>query len=714
MADLDPLFFPKSIAVIGASNRPLTIGHRIVSNLLDNGFTGKVTPVNPKATPILDLASAPSILDVEGDVDLAHVIVKRSLVPRVLLDCAKKGVKVCIVNTSGFKEMGPEGVVAEQEIVAIAKEHGIRLFGPNCQGVMNTDPSVSLYSNFTFAEMTPGHISMVCQGGGVAEVINNYFGMHRVGQRMYASNGNACDISIPEILEYYGDDYDCHAIVLHVESFANPAEFLERVRPVAAKKPILALKSGTTPEGARAVSSHTGGLMAADTVTDVIFDKCGILRFRSLGELCEAAQGFATQPIPRGNRIGMVTNAGSPAIIITDEAIGAGLQVPDLTEASKDRLREKLQAIASIANPIDMAATASGPEFSASLAALVDDPNLDAAVICFMTPFFVDTLSIADAIVEQAQRTDKTLIAVAMTNPGGKPEWSETVDRVRAAGVPVYYFPATAAKVLHHMDRFRRLRERPSAATSALGSAQNAIPQAELAVDGDAARAILAAAKPGPDGFMDPADVSALMAAYDIPFATEGRGTTWAEVQEAATKVGYPVVLKAEAPTLIHKTESKAVVLNLTDEASLQTAHGELVSRLGDDHDLTFLVQKYQASGLEVIIGGAAAQGLGSMVMFGLGGVHVELFKDVVFKLAPLSTPEAEELIDAITSAPLLAGYRGQPAVDRAALVDVLLRVSRLLADHPSIEELDCNPVMLFPEGTPPAVVDARIKLAPR
>jgi acetate---CoA ligase (ADP-forming) len=708
MADLDPLFFPKSIAVIGASNRPLTIGHRIVSNLLDNGFTGKVTPVNPKATPILDLTSAPSILEVEGDVDLAHVIVKRSLVPMVLRDCAKKGVKVCIVNTSGFKEMGPEGVAAEQEIVAIAKEHGIRLFGPNCQGVMNTDPSVSLYSNFTFAEMTAGHISMVCQGGGVAEVINNYFGMNRVGQRMYASNGNACDISIPEILEYYGDDDDCHAIVLHVESFADPAEFLERVRPVAAKKPILALKSGTTPEGARAVSSHTGGLMAADTVTDVIFDKCGILRFRSLGELCEAAQAFATQPIPRGNRIGMVTNAGSPAIIITDEAIGAGLRVPDLAEASKDALREKLQSIASIANPIDMAATASGPEFAASLQALVDDPNLDAAVICFMTPFFVDTLSIADAIVEQAQRTDKTLIAVAMTNPGGKPEWSETVKRVRDAGVPVYYFPATAAKVLYHMDRFRKLRERPAASTSASDTAQT------LQVDVDAARSILGSAKPGPDGFMDPAEVSALLAAYDIPFAPEARGTTWAEVQSAATHVGYPVVLKAEAPTLIHKTESGAVVLNITDAASLEAAHSDLRDRLGDSHDLTFLVQKYQAQGLEVIVGGVAAQGLGSMVMFGLGGVHVEIFKDVAFKLAPLSTPEAEELLDAITSAPLLAGYRGQPAVDRPALVDVLLRVSRLLADHPEIEELDCNPVVVFPAGTPPAVVDARIKLAPR
>lgn len=699
MANLDPLFFPNNIAVIGASNRPLTIGHRIVSNLLDNGFTGKVYPVNPKATPILEQEAFPSILEVPGEVDLAHVIVRNTQVGPVLEDCAKKGVKVCIVNTSGFKETGAAGAALEQELVVIAKRTGLRLFGPNCQGVMNTDPKVSLYSNFTFAEMSPGHISMVCQGGGVAEVINNYFGMNRVGQRMYASNGNACDISIPEILEYYGDDAQTHAIVLHVESFADPTEFLERVRPVAAKKPILALKSGTTPEGARAVSSHTGGLMAQDTVTDVLFDKCGVLRFTSLAELCEVAQAFATQPIPKGNRIGMVTNAGSPAIIVTDEAIHAGLKVPDLSDSSKAFLGEKLQAIASIANPIDMMATASGEEFGASLQALLDDPNLDAAVICFMTPFFVDTLAIADAVVQQAKRTDKTLIAVAMTNPGGKAEWRETVDRVRSAGVPVYYFPASAARVLHHMDRFRRLRDRPQAAPPA------------LRVNTAEAKSLLAGAKTGPDGFLQPGDVSRLLAAYDIPAALERRGTSWDEVRQAAAQIGYPVVLKAEAPTLIHKTESGAVILDIAEDATLEAAHAQLQKRLSDVPELGFLIQKYLARGTEVIVGGARAAGLGSMIMFGLGGIHVELFKDVVFKLAPLSRPEAREMIESITSAPLLSGFRGQPAVDQGALVEILLKVSRMLADHPELEELDLNPVMLFPEGTAPAVVDARIKV---
>ena len=699
MADLNNLFRPKGIAIIGASNRPFTIGHRIMTNLQTYGFKGPITPVNPKGGEILGVEVAKSIKEVPHDVDLAHVIVRNTLVAQTLRDCAEKGVKVCIVNTSGFKELNEEGAKMEQEIVAIGKELGIRLFGPNCQGVMNTDPEVSLYSNFTFARMTPGHVSMVCQGGGVAEVINNYFGMNNIGQRMYASPGNACDISIPEILEFYGDDPGTHVIVLHMESFADPQEFLDKVPAIASKKPVLALKSGTTVEGARAVSSHTGGLMEQDTVTDVLFDKCGVLRFANLGELCDTAAAFATQPVPKGDRVGMVTNAGSPAIIVTDEAVKAGLKVPDLTESSKEFLREKLQAIASIANPIDMMATAAEAEFGASLKVLVEDRNLDSVVVCFMTPFFVDTQGIAKAVETYAARTDRTMIAVAMTDPGGKEEWRETVERVKQAGLPVYYFPEDAARVLYHMNRFRSLRDRPREAAP------------KLAVDKNAARGLIQGAKRSKDGFVSPEDASAILKAYGIPMVEEHRGATFNELKDAARKMKYPVVLKAEAPTLVHKTESFAVVLNINNEAELRGAFDDLYARLKGVEDLSYLLQNQLVGGLEVIVGGARAPKLGSMIMFGLGGVNVEVFKDVVFKLAPLCRPEAEEMLSEIKSTTLLDGFRGQPAVDRGALVEVLLKISALLHDHPEIEELDLNPVMAFPEGQPAVVVDARIKL---
>ena len=699
MADLDALFFPKGIAIIGASNRPMTIGNRVMTNLIRYGYPGPIHPVNPKDDTVLDRKAYKSVAEVPDAIDLVHIIVRNTLVPRVLEDCAEKGVKVAIVNASGFRETGEEGAELERQMVAQAKKLGIRLFGPNCQGVMNSDPSVSLYSNFTFAQMNPGHVSIVAQGGGVAEVINNYFGMNKIGQRFYASNGNACDISIPEIIEYYGDDEQTHVIVLHVESFADPDEFLQRVAPVAAKKPILALKSGSTPEGARAVSSHTGGLMAADTSTDVLFDKCGILRFASLAELCETAAAFNGQPVPRGDRIGMVTNAGSPAIIVTDEAIKAGLKVPDLAESSKDALRKNLQAIASIANPIDMMATASGDEFGHSLQALLDDPNIDAAVVCFMTPFFVDTAGIAAAIQEKASATDKTLIAVAMTNPDEKPEWKTTVETVRAAGVPVYYFPEVAARTLAHMNRFRVLRDRTRPALPDLG------------VDKTEASKILAASTPGPDGFLPVADVSALLSAYGIPVAEERRAKDLDGLRKAAAELGYPVVLKAEAAELVHKSDAGGVALNLANETALEAAFTAMADKLKKHADLTYLLQRHLQAGLEVIIGGAAAAGAQKMVMFGLGGVHVEVLRDVTFKLAPLCAPEADEMLAALRGAALLDGVRGQPGVDKAALADALLRVSALLADHPTIAELDINPLLAYPAGQPAVAVDARIRV---
>ncbi len=699
MSSLDPLFRPRSIAIIGASGRTYTIGNRIMQNLERYGFRGAVVPVNPKGGEILGKKVYASILDVPGEIDMVHVIVRNKYVAPTLEDCAAKGVKVAIVNTSGFKETGARGAELEQQLVEIGRRTGLRIFGPNCQGVMNSDPAVSLYSNFTFATLRPGHVSIVAQGGGVAEVINNYFGMNDIGQRMYASNGNACDISIPEIIEYYGQDEGTRVIVLHVESIADPAEFLERVRPVAARKPVLALKSGTTPEGARAVSSHTGGMLEQDTLSQVLFDKCGVLQFTKLSELCEAAQAFACQPVPRGDRVGMVTNAGSPAIIVTDECIQAGLKVPPLAESSRAMLGEKLQAIASVANPIDMMATAGGEEFGVSLQALVDDPGLDSAVICFMTPFFVDTLGIAGAIEEQAARTHKTLIAVAMTNPDEQPAWRRTIERVRAAGLPVFYFPESAARVLSHMERFRQLRDRPQLAPPA------------LEVDRARAATVLDRARLGPEGFLAQTQVSELLAAYGLPLVAERRAGSWDELRSAASQLGYPLVLKAEAPSLVHKTDAGAVVLGLDSEAALQRAWSRLDHQLQGTPDLAWLLQRMAAPGLEVIVGGARAQGLGSMVMFGLGGVHVEVFKDALFKLAPLDRSEAEAMLDGIAASALLRGVRGQPGVDREALIDVLLRVSRLLADHPRIEELDLNPVLAYPVGQPPCAVDARIKL---
>ena len=331
---LDSLFRPRSVAVIGASTRELHIGNRIVRNLLDFGFTGPVYPINPKADEIQGIKAYGSILDVPTDVDVVHMVIPARFVPLAIDDCGRKAVKFVILNGGGFAETGPEGEAIERDCLSRAKEHGIRIFGPNCQGIINTDPSVRAYCNFTFTRPDVGSISIVALSGGVAEVIHQAFSEMGIGTRMYASNGNACDVTIPEILRYYGEDEGTRVIVLYVEGLRDPTRFLEVAREVAAKKPILAMKAGRTKEGAKAAASHTGGLAEVDLATDLIFEKAGVLSFRDEGELCEAAMAFATQPIPRGNRVGMITNTGGPAVIAIDVLVAAGLEAPPLSEGA--------------------------------------------------------------------------------------------------------------------------------------------------------------------------------------------------------------------------------------------------------------------------------------------------------------------------------------------------------------------------------------------
>jgi acetyltransferase len=692
---LDPLFKPRSVAIIGASARPYTIGHRILTNLMEHGFTGPLFPVNPKGGTIHNLMVYRSIIEIPSEVDLAHIIVKNTLVKPVLVDCAEKGVRVAIVNTSGFSETGPEGLALEEELVATARELGIRVFGPNCQGVMNTDPAVSLYSNFTFARMVPGHISILAQGGGVAEIINNYFGMNEIGTRMYASNGNASDISIPEILAYYGDDPETRVIVLHVESFRRPARFLEVAREVAHRKPILALKSGYTEEGARAVSSHTGGMMGRDTTSDILFERAGVLRFNDLTSLCETAKAFECQPVPRGPRVGIVTNAGSPAIVATDEVVRYGLVIPPLSDRSADVLREKLKGFAAVSNPIDMAATASAEEYGVSFKALLDDEGIDSVIVCFITPFFVDTEAIAREIARLAAEAEKTLLCVAMTNEN----WKDTVDIVKKAGVPVYYFPEAASQVLYQMERYRRLRDRPPGEPKSYPAEREAVDR------------ILAEATIMENGFLSGPDVNRILDAYGIPRVREGTAGNFEQLRPLAAGMGYPVVLKVMSREVVHKSDSGGVLLDIKDDPELKEAFDTLHDRFGGLADVRYTVQEQVSGGVEVIVGAAGIGELGHSIMFGLGGIFVETLEDVTFRLAPISEADAGAMLDGIKASGILKGARGRPPVNREALVEILLRTSNLVAAHPAIAELDLNPVFAHPERDRTRVVDARIRI---
>jgi acyl-CoA synthetase (NDP forming) len=691
---LDSLFNPKSVAVIGASTRELHIGNRIIKNLLDFGFKGPVYPINPKAAEIRGIKVYPSILDVPTDVDVVHIVIPAKFVPPAIEDCGKKGVRFVILNGGGFAEVGPEGAAIQEDCLARARKAGIRIFGPNCQGIINTDPEVQAYCNFTFTKPDPGFISIVALSGGVAEAIHQAFSEAGVGTRMYASNGNACDVTIPEIIRYYGEDEGTRVIVLYVEGLRDPTTFLEVASEVAAKKPILAMKAGRTEEGAKAAASHTGGLAKPDIATDLIFEKTGILSFRDEGELCQAAMAFASQPIPRGNRVGMITNTGGPAVIATDVLVGAGLEIPALSEGAKEVLREKLYPEASIGNPVDVLATAGAEHFRAAMDAMMDEEHIDSIFINFVTPFFVDTDSIAKEIVEVNKARRKPIICNLMTD---KRQWTETFRIMREGGVPCYSFPGTAARVLVALTQYSQVRSRE-------------IGKAREFDDADKGRAegILQKAREAGRGVLSASEVYEVLAAYGIP-AADWRIANDAEAAvKAAAEIGFPVVVKADSRSIVHKSDVGGVVVNLKDGNAVRSVVEEMEKTL-EAEDLRFFVQQYLPGGLEIIVGAKAEEGLGHLVMFGIGGIYVEILKDMVFKLSPVTTGEAWEMLSSIKGAPLLKGARGRKAVDEEGIIEVIQRVSQLVTELPTIQEMDLNPIIAYEDRV--SVVDARVSI---
>ncbi|MBR9986269.1 MAG: acetate--CoA ligase family protein [Desulfosarcina sp.] len=689
---LDSLFNPKGVAVIGASGKELHIGNRVIKNLLDFGYQGGIYPINPKADEIRGIKAYKSILDVPGQVDVAHMVIPAKFVPMAVEDCGKKGVKHIIINSGGFSETGPEGAEIEKGFLEKAKAYGIRIFGPNCQGIINSDPAVRAYCNFTFTFPEPGHISIVALSGGVAEVIHQGFSAMQVGTRIYASNGNACDISIPEIIRYLADDTGTRVIVTYVEGLRDPMDFFGAVKAAAAKKPVLAMKAGRTMEGAKAAASHTGGLAKADMATDLIFKKAGIVDFRDEGQLINAAIAFGSQPIPKGNRVGIITNTGGPAVIATDILVDAGLTLPPLSEKTKALLKETLYPEATVSNPVDVLATGTAEHFGRCLDAMMADDSFDCVLVNFVTPFFMDTDSIATAIAQVNQRQIKPMVCNLMTD---RRQWAETEAILKAGGVPCFALPSDAARALVALVRYRQILDRVPGRVRSYAD-----------VDTDSARAIFDRADGQPMLAAD--QVYEILEAYGIDVPDWRMAGDLDGAVAAAESIGYPVVLKADAASVVHKSDMGGVAVNLTDADSVKKAVTMMIERI-DAQDLRFFVQQFVPGGREVILGAKAEPGVGHLVMFGLGGIFVDVLGDVIFNLTPVTDAEAREMVDGIQASALLDGVRGQKPVDKTALVDLIQRLSKLVTDFPQIRELDLNPVMAFEKGA--VAVDARIAL---
>ncbi len=694
---LDALFKPRAIAIVGASTKELSIGNVIIRNLQKYGFKGDIYPLNPNAPEVCGLKAYQSIDEIPGEIDLAHIIIPSKFVPQTIEDCGKKGIKAVIINSAGFSEMGEEGAALQEQFLANAKKYNLRVFGPNCQGIINSDPALKAYCNFTFTYPDPGYISVVALSGGVGALIMQALADLGIGQRLYASNGNACDISIPEIIRYYGEDEGTKAVILYTEGFSNPREFLEAAQEVTAKKPVLAMKAGRTEQGAKAASSHTGSLAGVDIATELIFEKTGILSFTDEGEMARAAMAFATQPIPKGNRVGIITNTGGPAVIATDVLVASGLDVPELSEPSIEKLKETQLPQAALGNPVDVVATAGGPQFRGALDVLLEEESVDCIYINFVTAPFTDTQEVARQIVEVNKLARKPIICNFMTDLTQE-RYQITRDILKAGGVPIYANPSDAAKAMGALAKYGRIRQRD------IGQ-----PQTFSDIDAVKARAIIDRARKAGESVLSATDVYSIFEAYGIPVAGWAVAEDAADAALFADRIGYPVVVKVDCAEIDHKSDMGGVAVNLKDAAAVRATVCEMQNRLGHLGKLNFFVQKFLPGGRELIIGASAERELGHLVMFGLGGIYVEVLKDVVFKVAPVTQIEAREMLAGIKTAALLDGVRGEKGIDKEAIVHLIQRISQLLTDLPMIQEMDLNPVMAFADGV--FAVDGRIRI---
>ena len=695
---LDAIFRPRSVAVIGASRKRQTIGREILANLVEYGFSGPVYPVNPTAEAIHSIRCFRSIKDIPGPVDLAIVTVAKDQVLPVVAACGKKGVRGLIVITAGFKEIGSEGAMLEGKLKATLKAYRMRMVGPNCMGVVNTEPHVSL--NATFAATAPvrGNVGFVSQSGALGEAILADAVDNGLGVAMFVSMGNKTDVSGNDLLEYWEDNPDVQAILMYLESFGNPRRFTTIARRVTRKKPIIAVKAGRTAAGARAATSHTGSIVGLDIASDTLLEQCGVLRVSSMEEMFTLAQALATQPVPNGDRIAIVTNAGGPGILCTDALIGAGLTLAELQPKTRTALAKALPPEASTGNPVDMIASADASRYRAALDLVARDPGVDGIIAIFVSPIMIDAYEVALAIAGAADGK-KPVLSVFM----GKQRSDEGLAWLRQKRVPVYRFPENAAAAMAGLSRYRVLRDRPFGKTVTFESDP-----------GRAKKAIASARKAGRT-MLSAKEVGDVLAAYGFPLAPSRLCATAAEAIEAAHALGYPVVLKAASDAIVHKSDLGGVKLDLRNGDEVAGAFKDIVSSLrSKDKTLKVQVQRMIAGGRETILGMTRDPQFGPVLMFGLGGIFVEVMKDVSVRIHPLTDVNARSMIERIKGFPLLAGARGEKPVDLAFLEESLLRLSQLVGDlEAELAELDINPLIVTGDRKNSFVVDARIALCP-
>ncbi|MCS7185800.1 MAG: acetate--CoA ligase [Armatimonadetes bacterium] len=699
--DLRPILEPQSVAVIGASRQPGTVGYAVLSNLLMGQFTGVVYPVNPKAKAICGVRSYSSILEIPDSVDLAVVIVRAPLVPQVLEECGQKGVKGAIVISAGFKETGIEGAKLEAQVREIVHHYGIALVGPNCLGVINTDPNYRLNASFAKEMPLPGNIAFISQSGALCTAVLDYAKGQGIGFSKVISLGNKADVNENDFLAYLWRDPQTQVILMYVEELSEGRRFLQLAREITGegdgRKPILALKAGRTPAGARAVASHTGSLAGSDEVYEALFAQAGVLRADTVEDLFEYAIAFANQPLPSGKRTVIITNAGGPGIMATDACVRYGLELAQLSEQTLEQLREKLPPHASLQNPIDLIGDAQHDRYEAALDAVLEDPNTDAIIVLLTPQAMTDIENIAHVIVQASKRKSKPILACFM----GLVDISAGVKILKENGVPSYSFPEDAVRALSAMVRYVDWVRRPRTGFKV------------FPVDTELARQLLSEAPLSEHGFVPEEVALQVLEAYGFPMLPWGVAKTAEEAVSVARRIGYPVVLKILSPDVVHKFDVGGVQLNLNSDSDVRQAFEKIMNsvkqHIPEARIEGVLVQAMAKKGREVILGLKRDPQFGPILMFGLGGIYVEVLKDVTFRFAPVRELGAYRMVRDIRTYKLLEGVRGEPPADIDKIVECIERLSQLAIEQDLIEELDINPLIVYPQGEGAAVVDVRI-----
>ena len=694
---LQRLFEPRSVAIVGASTKPGKVGHDILKNMLSSGYGGEVYPINPHAEEILGKKCYPSVLGVPGEIDLVVVVVPAASVLPVIEECGKKGVKLGIVISAGFKESGPEGIERERRLGELARQFGMRIVGPNCLGVMSTSNGL----NTTFAQGMPrrGNVALMSQSGALATAIIDWSIQQGIGYSKFVSFGNGVDVGVVDLLRAWEDDAETTVIVAYIEGLRNGPMFMEVARQVSAKKPVIVVKAGGTQAGARAVSSHTGSLAGSEQAYNAAFLQCGVIRANSMEELFDLAIAFSYQGPPRGRNVAIVTNAGGPGIMATDAAERVGLRLASLDAGTVQALRKQLPEASNFYNPVDVLGDADADRYVYAAENLLRDPNVD-SVLAVLTPqAMTRPKETAEKLGSASAQSRKPVLACFM---GGN-AIAEAQEVLNKHKIPNYPYPERAVQSLAKMAEYREWCDEPP---------DEPVP---IAADGEAVRAVFAAARQENRVNLGEIEAREVLKAYGLAVPESYIARSADEAAAHAEKIGFPVVMKIVSPDILHKSDIGGVRVGVRDQQEAMDVFELMmlrVRRYAPDAVIRgVFVQEMIQAGREVIIGSTRDPQFGPLVMFGLGGIYVEVLKDVSFRVAPFGERHAGRMIEEIRSAPLLRGARGERSSDVEAIVKCLLTVSQMVTDFPEIVEMDINPLKVREPGAGAVAVDARITI---